>query len=432
MNDFFNNLIQLPYIFLTQSYWRDEVFRVFMAQKSFVDIVKLTYNDTQPPLYYYILKVWMLIFGDGEIATRTLSIIFFLTLVIVVYFFAKLLTPSKYYPFLASFLILINPSLVYYAFETRVYIFFVLLVTLSSYFLFKKNYKWWIIVSIIALYTNNFMVFVVPFQILWLYFQKQKISQIFKNGLIIFIGYIPWLGAFIHQSFIVKNDFWISPLTLKTIQASLSGVFFGYEFDPLSLVGRFSLLSLLFLPVLFLSLRNKQGRFLLLWFLGPFLTVIVISIFIRPIFSSRYLSFLVVPLTLMIYYQLSKLSIKIVVPFFLLITYILFNINFLLLSVRLKPDIRSTVKKVAEIIEPGDLIIADVLNYFETKYYFAKFSPTGYTESIKILIYQPTGEIPFFVGKVLIPDEDITDKVFSKQRIFKIDQKANFIIYSGI
>lgn len=423
--------MNIPYVFLTQSYWRDEVFRVFMAQKSFVDIVKLTYNDAQPPLYYYILKIWMLVFGDGEIATRLLSVIFFLTLVVVVYFFAKLLTPSKYYPFLASFLILINPSLVYYAFETRVYILFVLMVTFSCYFLFKKKYWLWIIVSILALYTNNFMVFVIPFQILWLFFQKLKKIKIITYGLIILIGYLPWFGVFIHQSFIVKNDFWISPLTNKTIRAALSGVFLGYEFDPLSHVGRFSLLSLLLLPVLFLSLRSKQGRFLLLWFLGPFLTAIVISIFTRPIFSPRYLSFLVVPMTLMIYYQLYKLPFKVMLPFFIIISYILFTVNFLLYPVRLKPDIRSTVKKVAEIIEPGDVIIADTLNYFETKYYFAKFTPTGYTESIKILIYQPTGELPFFVGKVLIPNENITDKVFTNQRIFKIDQKANYTIIPG-
>ena len=68
---------KIPLAYWTQSYWRDEVFRVLMAKYSFVDIIRLTYNDGQPPLYYFLLKFWINIFGDSEIATRTLSLIFF-------------------------------------------------------------------------------------------------------------------------------------------------------------------------------------------------------------------------------------------------------------------------------------------------------------------------------------------------------------------
>src|SRR3989338_9192729 len=153
-------VLLIPFQFLnslwvlwTQNYWRDEVFRIFMSQRSLVEIVTLTYGDGQPPLYYYLLKFWMGIFGDGEVVTRAFSLVTFEILIFLLLFFSKNLKPkTALFSTSVGLLTLFNPSLLYYSFETRMYLFFILTVFLANYSLYLKKYSAWSIFTLIGLY----------------------------------------------------------------------------------------------------------------------------------------------------------------------------------------------------------------------------------------------------------------------------------------
>src|SRR3989344_2939011 len=75
MMDFLFN--RTPLYFMTQSLWRDEAFSYLLAQKSIIDIIRLTAQDFNPPFYYIMLHFWISIFGKSEIALRSLSFVFF-------------------------------------------------------------------------------------------------------------------------------------------------------------------------------------------------------------------------------------------------------------------------------------------------------------------------------------------------------------------
>src|SRR3954451_2767424 len=61
---------------LSTGYWIDEGIAVGIASHPLTDIPRILGQDGNPPLYYVLLHLWMLGFGDGEAATRALSLLF--------------------------------------------------------------------------------------------------------------------------------------------------------------------------------------------------------------------------------------------------------------------------------------------------------------------------------------------------------------------
>lgn len=59
-----------------QSIWLDEAKSIQIAQKNPVDIIEGLKSDSHPPLFYFILHVWMKLFGSSETAVRALPALF--------------------------------------------------------------------------------------------------------------------------------------------------------------------------------------------------------------------------------------------------------------------------------------------------------------------------------------------------------------------
>ena len=61
---------------LDAGYWIDEAIAVGIASHEPAEIPALLRQDGSPPLYYLLLHAWIGMFGDGEAATRSLSLLF--------------------------------------------------------------------------------------------------------------------------------------------------------------------------------------------------------------------------------------------------------------------------------------------------------------------------------------------------------------------
>jgi 4-amino-4-deoxy-L-arabinose transferase-like glycosyltransferase len=69
----------------TRSLWIDELFTEWFAARSFTELwTDVPRFETHPPLYYSILKIWTLLFGNSELGLRSLSLIFSLGTVFVI------------------------------------------------------------------------------------------------------------------------------------------------------------------------------------------------------------------------------------------------------------------------------------------------------------------------------------------------------------
>src|SRR5690349_4584320 len=60
---------------LMQSVWFDEAYSIWLAKQPIGELLRLTSVDTHPPFYYMLLKGWAGMFGWGEFALRSLSVL---------------------------------------------------------------------------------------------------------------------------------------------------------------------------------------------------------------------------------------------------------------------------------------------------------------------------------------------------------------------
>ncbi len=113
-----------------QSLWNDEGTSVALAQRNWITIARNAAADIHPPLYYYMLHLWIGLAGTSEFAVRSLSALGGVVLVAGTYFLARRLFGAAA-GLLAALFSALSPFQVYYSQETRMYIAVTLLGLLS-------------------------------------------------------------------------------------------------------------------------------------------------------------------------------------------------------------------------------------------------------------------------------------------------------------
>lgn len=107
------------------SLWLDEAFSLFWAGKPAAEIVRVGLaltEDKHPPLYYLLLHGWTGLFGTGDAAVRSLGVLLGAAAVLPVYGIARLLSnDSRRSALLAGLFVAINPFLVWYSQEARMF-----------------------------------------------------------------------------------------------------------------------------------------------------------------------------------------------------------------------------------------------------------------------------------------------------------------------
>ncbi len=201
-----------------QSYWNDEGTSVALALRDLPTITENAANDIHPPLYYYLLHSWTSLFGSSETGTRSLSAVLGIFLVAALYALVKKFS-SDGTALLATALAALNPLLIYYSQETRMYEMAALLGVLSMLALtrlFEAHKEkgqlplgrsfLWLLVTALGVYTHYFVFAIVAAEnvavLIWLIAEQRHskarfawktllIWAAFQLGLIAL--YVPWL-----------------------------------------------------------------------------------------------------------------------------------------------------------------------------------------------------------------------------------------------
>ena len=208
-----------PLFFLVQPFWRDEAFSYLLAKRSLVDILFITARDYNPPFYYLVLHFWMKVFGSSEVAIRMLSFVFFLLAVFMIYIILEnILEFSERKSLFYILLVIINPLLVYFAFEGRMYTMFAFFAVLSSYFFLKKNNQAYVIATLLGFLTHYYMFFLLLAQgVHTLIFHRIKRREALKPLFMTFLMMIPWILFVIREKDFSNSSFWISRLQIQNI-----------------------------------------------------------------------------------------------------------------------------------------------------------------------------------------------------------------------
>ncbi|RLD04464.1 MAG: hypothetical protein DRI32_05605 [Chloroflexi bacterium] len=293
----------------TRPIWYDEAFSILFARKGVGAMLLGTLTptgagtaDIHPLGYYSLLWGWMNIFGESLIATRLLSVLAGIGIVILAYKIGTYLF-SKNLGLLAAFFVGLAPFQIHYAQEIRMYAFLGFWLLLALYAFLKgikdSDWRWGIVFSLsatLAQYTHNLAVFfLVPLALTPIFMRKTNmIWAVMKYGSLSLFLYLPWLIHLPAQLDKVQGGYWVTkPGIERLITLLLSYV------TNLPLPDNWLLPALLvtFLPIslalwqTFLVLRQKKSRawrgawLLYLSFTPPF-ALFIVSQWI-PVFIER-------------------------------------------------------------------------------------------------------------------------------------------------
>ena len=426
-----------PLLFLTQSFWRDEAFSYFMAKKSIIEMVFLTAKDFSPPLYYFILHFWMKVFGSSEIALRSLSIIFFWATIYVAFLFLNNIFKMKEKKaFFYLFLFIINPLLLRYAFEARMYSMFAFFASLSYYAFYKKDNRLYLLSTIAGLFTHYFMLLVVFSQLFFLIINKKSVEYIKKKFIYLsLIAFSPWVVFFFNQNNL-PTSFWINKPHLKDIFGLLGIIYTGNEaaFYPIDLISKiqnnvmyFSLILLVIVMVgiyfyfkRFSKKDQVNSQLLFIWGIGIPLVVGLIS-FIKPLYFPRYLIFTSVGFLLLIIFILEKINIYLRVILISILIVLTCSYQKLQIEYRRGTDLRRSLREIQTISKKNDLIYTNDLDFFTVQYYLKNNNVYIYGKSFE--------DIPAYNGKVLISkDRAAFSLPFYPKKAFIINPGGDYSI----
>ncbi|MCX7928130.1 MAG: glycosyltransferase family 39 protein [Patescibacteria group bacterium] len=326
----------LRLINIDQSLWLDEAIGALAARDyTYSGILdEFIKFDNHPPFYYIALKFWINLFGQSEIAIRSLSLVFGILTIYLTYQIARLFDEVKKsvfgfsFPFLVAFLMSISQFAVYFSQEARMYqmaaffaacVFYFFLLALKN----DKKIYWFLfsLSSIVLLYTDYLPIFFLPVPFLILLFYKSKYKLLIKPYLIslapvFFVGLL-WLPTFFEQ---VKNyqyllsDFsqWksvaggISPKEISLLWVKIIGG--RISFYPKSLY--YGLVIAVSIPVFYVILRGALRKSLIpvyLWIVTPVLLCILASFFF-PAFNYFRFVFILPAVFILIAYGIVNLK----------------------------------------------------------------------------------------------------------------------------
>jgi len=233
-----------------KSLWADEAYSVFIARLDFSDALRELSVDTHPPFYYFLLTLWVKLFGHEEHALRLLSTIFYFASIFLVYCLAKELYDRET-GYLASFLYLLSPLATWSAHSVRMYSLLGFLCVSSTYFFIKiflgesqSKIVFWgcIFINACGILTHVWFFFFCFSQALIylsLFFPKQ-FSRALKISVLSFLPFtVLWGSIFLGQLGNAAVD-WIDPPSIK----DLFVIFLGYFGEKIAYIA-YSLMSVL-------------------------------------------------------------------------------------------------------------------------------------------------------------------------------------------
>ena len=194
--------------------WLDEALTVNIARLPLHQIPSFLRRDGSPPLYYFLLHFWMGWFGQSDLAVRSLSAVFGVITLPLVWLAGRRLGGARL-GWIALLLLATSPFAIRYATESRMYSLVALLTVLGFLALDRslRNPRPGNLVAVgvvtgLLLYTHYWALYLVGTVLLWLLWEARRGRAEWRAGaraslVATFVGcltFLPWLPTFFFQS----------------------------------------------------------------------------------------------------------------------------------------------------------------------------------------------------------------------------------------
>lgn len=386
----------------TASLWGDEAFSAVLSMNPIPKIIEIVAKDTSPPLYNITEHLWFQVFGNSEVAIRSLSFFYYLLTVFFVYKIGEFLWNRKTGT-MAALLTFLNPFFFIYAFEGRMYSILALGVTASMYFFIKKNWLLYVLATTWAMYSHHFTIFVLVVQGLWFFYElvkgeRKTATSMFKSFIVVGILYLPWIIPLYNQTRLVGSGFWLATPTLTDLRNLI------YKYLAKGISHSLAEPALYLVLVGFLlrkwSRAKEKTAFLLLWFLVPITTAWLVSQKFQSIFFDRYLLY-TIPAAMLVLASNKRGKVSELIILVVILVFSIIDFNYF--THPTKRPFRELASYVKEAKTDEDVLInwnSSAHHLWESKYY-----------GIPAPIYVPEGELPFYVGTAQMTKEDILRQI---------------------
>lgn len=311
----------------------DETQSIWQASHSLEFIRLYMLKNVHLPLHNSLLHAWMLFFGGGEASVRVMSAIPGFLAVPTLYFLSREVI-GRWSSHLTMLLGALSPIWVWYSREIRMYSLLTLITTLSYLFFVRISkynrfidYLAFTLVNIIGVYTHYFFLLVLFVQVVFFmvtpfgkiaaqrngttYNKKKYLVFLGIGATIVFAAFLPWL-IMLAKSY---GSGTLAPILTKptTFNIILSYFEFTHGFLPETITSLAISLWPLIILFGFIFLTKRQNPFspeVLLVMLGAFVPVLIIyliSVFIKPMYLTRYLIVVTPPYYILLTWYLSEL-----------------------------------------------------------------------------------------------------------------------------
>lgn len=306
------------------SYWFDESFCLKMAEFPVPELWERAANDPHPPLFYFLLRPWMALFGNSTFGTRMTSLFPGLLAIVGAYLLVREAyrdnvseTKSRLAnsaALLTAAVVSLSPLHIAWSYQVRMYSLGAALGAYCGWFLLRalrrKSFRIgnWICFTLVATalaYTHVFGMLTVAAQFAFVAgyvllgrptpdmpSRRRCLTAGLCSLICVCLAWLPWLPSFLHQRQLVIEGFWTPPFSWKAV-----GLLFFELFDLNKCLSPSPVLGLVIgqvcLLVLLIVLLGRQfGDLYLAVTAGlPFVAGIVVSAISRNVLCARYLMF---------------------------------------------------------------------------------------------------------------------------------------------
>ncbi len=251
------------------SIWFDEAFGAYLIKFNFFDVARYTATDVHPPLYYWLLKIWCMLFGNTELALRSMSVFFGGVAIIFGYLLVRRLF-SKQAAAISLLFMVLSPMFIRYSQEARMYTLVAAIALAATYVLtyavMSKKKAPWIIYGVLislGMWTHYFAAIIWLAHWVWragaikkvapkVQFVKMFFSRQWIMAHAVAIGlFLPWLPVAAVQMTVVQAfGFWIPAVTPNTLINFMTNVI--YYLDVTKVTGW---LTLAFIALIIFAAR---------------------------------------------------------------------------------------------------------------------------------------------------------------------------------
>lgn len=298
----------------------DESFTQRMVEFSWPEMFERIGRETQPPLFYAVLKVWSAAVGGSVVAGRVLTTLFGVASVAGIYAFVRRaydrpgrddrerFREAELPALVAATLLAIAPLQIFWSQQIRMYSLPIALSVWSSYFLvravrepsFRRGWPAYTAAAVLLAYSHYFGLFVLAAQFVYAFGFRlavgrgrwsTRVMPAVLSGCFVWFAWQPWLAVFLRQRDGVGKDFYLPGPSWSTLGSTMHELWVGVGV-PLS-SGRGLVIaeaSFLVFAVLMLG-RRPADALLALSSVTPVAAAFAVSAVSQPVIAARYFLF---------------------------------------------------------------------------------------------------------------------------------------------